>query len=50
MRGLTMSLLRSAEAELDTPADLAPVEASMRWRSKPPRRRADQAKCLWVLW
>jgi tRNA(adenine34) deaminase len=30
MRDLTMSLLRSAEAELDTPADLAPVEASMR--------------------
>ena len=30
MRGLTMSLLRSAEAELDTPTDLAPVEAHMR--------------------
>jgi tRNA(adenine34) deaminase len=30
MPGLTMSLLRSAEAELDTPADLAPVEAYMR--------------------
>jgi Cytosine/adenosine deaminases len=30
MRGLTMSLLRSAEAEFDTPADLAPVEAPMR--------------------
>jgi tRNA(adenine34) deaminase len=30
MRGLTMSLLGSAEAELDTPTDLAPVEAYMR--------------------
>ena len=30
MRGLTMPLLRSAEAEFDTPADLAPVEAFMR--------------------
>jgi len=30
MRGLAMSLLRSAEAELDTPTDLGPVEAHMR--------------------
>ena len=30
MRGLTMSLLRSAEAELEPPADLAPALAPMR--------------------
>jgi tRNA(adenine34) deaminase len=30
MRGLTMSLLRSAEAEFDTPTDLAPAPARMR--------------------
>jgi len=45
MRGLTMSLLRSAEAELDTPATWRPVEASMRLALEAAAQAGDQAKC-----